>query len=64
MLAFEYERRNTKEQIPTKGRPKVKFNSLEEELKAVWLVNKYLKKRVAKQRVCTVEELNFDHQKI
>ncbi len=50
MLAFEDKRRYTKEQIPTKCRPKVKFNSIEEELKAVRLENEYLKKRVAKER--------------
>ncbi len=59
MLVFEDKRRYTKEQIPTKGRPKVKFNSIEEELKAVRLENEYLKKRVAKQSGCTVEELNL-----
>lgn len=59
MLAFEDKRKYTKEEIPTKGRPKTKYNSIEEELMAVKLENEYLKKQEAARRGCTIEELGL-----
>ncbi len=59
MKAFEDKRKFTKEQNPTKGRPREKYDSLEEELKAVKLENEYLKKQEALRRGCTIEELGL-----
>ncbi len=59
MDAFKDKRQFTKEQIPTKGRPKEKYDSLVEELKAVKLENEYLKKQEALRRGCTIEELDL-----
>lgn len=44
---------------PLRGRPKKKFNSLEEELEYSKLQNEYLKKRMAKQLNVSVDELDL-----
>lgn len=59
LIALEDKRMFTKEQIPTKGRPREKYDSIEDELKAVKLENEYLKKQEALKRGCTIEELNL-----
>ncbi len=57
--AFVDKRQYIKEQIPTKGRPKTKFDSPEEENKALRLESEYLKKQEVLKRGCSVEELNL-----
>lgn len=61
--AFIDKRQYTKKQIPTKGRPKEKYDSLEEAYKASQLENEYLKKRLALIRGCMIEELNLQSSK-
>lgn len=59
ILALEDKRSFTKKQIPTKGRPKVNFDSIEQENKALRLENEYLKKQEALRKECTIEELDL-----
>lgn len=44
---------------PLKGRPKTKFNSIEEQLEHALIQNDFLKKRTAKQMGVSVDELGL-----
>lgn len=55
------DRRSQTSDVPNamKGRPKTKFNSIEEENKYLRLENEYLKKHVSQKRGCQISELNL-----